>query len=132
MKNVIITGASSGIGKELAKLYARTGANVALTARRKDVLKKIVEELKSSGTKGKILFASLDVSDADQNFKVIPKLIKELGGLDLIVLNAGISTTSSSSFGGRSFEADRAVIETNLIGAMAGVEAVLPVRNNFV
>ncbi|EJO67918.1 KR domain protein [Leptospira kirschneri str. 200801925] len=125
MKNVIITGASSGIGKELAKLYARTGANVALTARRKDVLKKIVEELKSSGAKGKILFATLDVSDTDQNFKVIPKLVKELGGLDLIVLNAGISTTSS--FGGRSFEADRAVIETNLIGAMAGVEAVLPI-----
>ncbi|UOG50697.1 SDR family oxidoreductase [Leptospira noguchii] len=125
MKNVIITGASSGIGKELARLYAQAGANVALTARRKDVLKKIVEELKSSGAKGKILFASLDVSDSDQNFKVIPKLIKELGGLDLIVLNAGISTTSS--FGGRSFEADRAVIETNLIGAMAGVEAVLPI-----
>lgn len=125
MKNVIITGASSGIGKELAKLYARTGANVALTARRKDVLKKIVEELKSSGAKGKILLATLDVSDTDQNFKVIPKLVKELGGLDLIVLNAGISTTSS--FGGRSFEADRAVIETNLIGAMAGVEAVLPI-----
>lgn len=67
----------------------------------------------------------MDVSDTDQNFKVIPKLVKELGGLDLIVLNAGISTTSS--FGGRSFEADRAVIETNLIGAMAGVEAVLPI-----
>ncbi|PJZ57126.1 SDR family oxidoreductase [Leptospira barantonii] len=125
MKNVIITGASSGIGKELAKLYALAGANVALTARRKDSLKKIAEELKSAGAKGKILFAPLDVSDTDQNFKVIPKLAKELGGLDLIILNAGISTTSS--YGGRSFEADRAVIETNLIGAMAGVEAVLPI-----
>lgn len=125
MKNVIITGASSGIGKELAKLYALAGANVALTARRKDSLKKIAEELKAAGAKGKILFAPLDVSETDQNFKVIPKLAKELGGLDLIILNAGISTTSS--YGGRSFEADRAVIETNLIGAMAGVEAVLPI-----
>ncbi|EMY13600.1 KR domain protein [Leptospira weilii str. Ecochallenge] len=128
MKNVLITGASSGIGKELARLYAKAGANVALTARRTDSLKKISDELKSSGAKGKILFASLDVSDADQNFKVIPKLAKELGGLDLIVLNAGISTTAS--FGGRSFEADRAVIETNLIGAMAGVEAALPIFQN--
>ncbi|RHX78514.1 SDR family oxidoreductase [Leptospira yasudae] len=125
MKNVIITGASSGIGKELAKLYAKAGANVALTARRKDSLKKIAEELKASGAKGKIVFAALDVSDYDQNFKVIPKLAKDLGGLDLIVLNAGIST--SSSFGGRSFEADKQVIETNLIGAMAGVEAALPI-----
>ncbi|XDD52242.1 SDR family oxidoreductase [Leptospira sp. WS92.C1] len=124
MKNVIITGASSGIGKELAKLYAESGANVALTSRRKESLKKIVEDLRASGAKGKILFAALDVSDAAQNFKVIPKLIRELGGLDLIVLNAGIST--SSSFGGRSFEADKKVIETNLIGAMAGVEAALP------
>ncbi|RHX84091.1 SDR family oxidoreductase [Leptospira stimsonii] len=124
MKNVLITGASSGIGKELARLYAEAGANVALTARRKDSLKKIADDVKAKGAKGKIVFDSLDVADYEQNFKVIPKLVKELGGLDLIILNAGIST--SSSFGGRSFEADRKVIETNLIGAMAGVEAVLP------
>ncbi|AOP36217.1 3-ketoacyl-ACP reductase [Leptospira tipperaryensis] len=124
MKNVLITGASSGIGKELARIYAEAGANVALTARRKDSLKKIADDLKAKGAKGKIVFASLDVADYEQNFKVIPKLVKELGGLDLIILNAGIST--SASFGGRSFEADRKVIETNLIGAMAGVEAVLP------
>ncbi|PJZ52869.1 SDR family oxidoreductase [Leptospira adleri] len=125
MKNVLITGASSGIGKELARIYAEAGANVALTARRKDSLKKIADDLKAKGAKGKIVFASLDVADYEENFKVIPKLVKELGGLDLIVLNAGIST--SSSFGGRSFEADRKVIETNLIGAMAGVEAALPI-----
>ncbi|MBM9578051.1 SDR family oxidoreductase [Leptospira sp. 201903070] len=124
MKNVLITGASSGIGKELARIYAEAGANVALTARRKDSLKKIADDLKAKGAKGKIVFASLDVAEYEQNFKVIPKLVKELGGLDLMILNAGIST--SSSFGGRSFEADRKVIETNLIGAMAGVEAVLP------
>ncbi|MBM9502297.1 SDR family oxidoreductase [Leptospira sp. 201903071] len=128
MKNVLITGASSGIGKELARMYAEAGANVALTARRKDSLKKIADDLKLKGAKGKIVFATLDVADYEQNFKVIPKLIKELGGLDLMILNAGIST--SSSFGGRSFEADRKVIETNLIGAMAGVEAVLPTFQN--
>ncbi len=124
VKNIIITGASSGIGKELAKLYALTGANVALTARRKENLKLIVEELKSAGATGKILYESLDVSNYEENFKVIPKLIQELGGLNIIILNAGIATTAS--YGSRSFEADRKVIETNLIGAFAGVEAVLP------
>ncbi|TGK38393.1 SDR family oxidoreductase [Leptospira gomenensis] len=124
MKNVMITGASSGIGKELARIYALSGANVALTARRTDVLRGIVEEFRDAGAKGNVVFDTLDVSDFERNFIVLPKLIRELGGLDTIVLNAGIST--SSSFGGRSFEADKKVVETNLIGAMAGVEAVLP------
>jgi short-subunit dehydrogenase len=124
MKNVIITGASSGIGKELAHLYAMSGANIALTARRLENLQMIVRDFESSGAKGKIICSALDVSDYEQNFQVIQKLIHDLGGIDLIILNAGISTTSS--FGGRSFEADRKVIETNLIGAMAGIEAVLP------
>jgi len=128
MRKVIITGASSGIGKEVARLYANAGADIALTARRVDALENLSKEIKSKDVHGKVLYSALDVSDYDKNFRVISKLVADLGGIDLIILNAGIST--SSSFGGRSFEADRKVIETNLIGAMAGVEAVLPYFKN--
>ncbi|TGK20160.1 SDR family NAD(P)-dependent oxidoreductase [Leptospira fluminis] len=124
-KKVIITGASSGIGRELALIYGKAGHDLALTSRRKKSLDDLAKEIRSARGKGKIVTKPLDVSDADQNFKVLPALVKDLGGLDLFIANAGISTTSS--FGQKSFEADRQVIETNLVGLMAGAAAVLEV-----
>ncbi|TGK01966.1 SDR family NAD(P)-dependent oxidoreductase [Leptospira langatensis] len=121
-KKVIITGASSGIGRELAILYGKAGHDVALTARRKKVLEEIAKEIRGFNAGGKVLTASLDVSKTEDNFKVLPKLAKDLGGADLFIANAGIST--SSSFGAKSFEADKKVIDTNLLGLMAGVSAL--------
>ncbi|TGK03867.1 SDR family NAD(P)-dependent oxidoreductase [Leptospira semungkisensis] len=121
-KKVIITGASSGIGRELALLYGKAGHDVALTARRKKVLEDIAKQIKGFNAGGKVLTASLDVSETDDNFKVLPKLAKDLGGVDLFIANAGIST--SSSFGVKSFEADKKVIDTNVLGLMAGVSAL--------
>lgn len=121
-KKVIITGASSGIGMELAKLYAKAGHDVALTSRRKKVLEDLAKEIRGYGAGGKVIVASLDVSNPEENFKILPKLAKDLGGLDLFIANAGIST--SSSFGVKSFEADKKVIDTNLIGLMAGISSL--------
>ncbi len=121
-KKIIITGASSGIGKELAKLYGKAGHDVALTSRRKKVLDDLAKEILKYGAGGKVITAALDVSKSEDNFKVLPKLAKDLGGLDVFIANAGIST--NSSFGTKSFEADKKVIDTNLLGLMAGVSAL--------
>ncbi|TGM88817.1 SDR family NAD(P)-dependent oxidoreductase [Leptospira licerasiae] len=124
-KKVIITGASSGIGRELALLYGKEGHDLAITSRRKNVLEDIAKEIRSFNAGGKVILASLDVSESADNFKVLPKLAKELGGVDLFIANAGIST--NSSFGQKSFEADKKVIDTNLIGLMAGISALQPI-----
>ncbi|EQA35819.1 NAD(P)H-binding protein, PF13460 family [Leptospira inadai serovar Lyme str. 10] len=122
-KKVIITGASSGIGRELALLYGKSGHDLAVTSRRKKALDDLAKEIKAWSSGGKVITKALDVSDSEQNFKVLPALVKELGGVDLFIANAGIST--SSSFGEKSFQADKKVIETNLIGLMAGASALI-------
>lgn len=122
-KRVIITGASSGLGRELARLYGKAGHDVALTSRRKKVLDELAKEIKGFGAGGKVITAALDVSDPAANFKILPKLAKDLDGVDLFIANAGIST--SSSFGTKSFEADKKVIDTNLIGLMAGISSLM-------
>ncbi|WP_167882428.1 SDR family NAD(P)-dependent oxidoreductase [Leptospira sarikeiensis] len=121
-KKVIITGASSGIGRELALIYGKAGHDLAITSRRKKVLEELSKEIRSFGAGGKVIIASLDVSESEDNFKVLPKLAKDLGGVDLFIANAGIST--NSSFGVKSFEADKKVIDTNLIGLMAGISSL--------
>ena len=66
-KCAVVTGGSSGIGKEIAKLYAQRGANVFLIARREDVLKEAIDEVKKEGVcdAQKFGYCSADVSDLD-------------------------------------------------------------------
>jgi NADP-dependent 3-hydroxy acid dehydrogenase YdfG len=85
--NVIaITGASSGIGRETAKLLVEAGAKVALGARRLDRLNELVKEL---GTDSAVAI-QMDVTSADENNKFITETIKAFGRLDSVVANAGI------------------------------------------
>ena len=85
--NVIaITGASSGIGRETARLLVEAGAKVALGARRLDRLNELVKEL----GKDSAVAIQMDVTSADENNKFISKTIETFGRLDSVVANAGI------------------------------------------
>src|SRR5665213_3254181 len=85
--NVIaITGASSGIGWETAKLLVEAGAKVALGARRLDRLNELVKEL----GKDSAVAIQMDVTSADENNKFITRTIETFGRLDSVVANAGI------------------------------------------
>ena len=85
--NVIaITGASSGIGWETAKLLVEAGAKVALGARRLDRLNELVKEL----GKDSAVAIQMDVTSANENSKFITKTIETFGRLDSVVANAGI------------------------------------------
>ncbi len=71
-KNVIITGASTGIGEQLAYHYARLGANILITARREQQLQKVIEKCREIGNKeGKYHYVSLDMMDQDAPLKLI-------------------------------------------------------------
>lgn len=86
---VIITGASSGIGKELALQLAAKGALLALGARNMEKLEKVAEACRQKG--GRAVAVQLDVADKESCRTFIEKSVEEFGKIDLLVNNAGIS-----------------------------------------
>ena len=87
-KIAVVTGASSGIGRAIALMYAKEGANVIAVARRKERLDEIVEL--SKNLKGNIIAYQGDVSIKEDNEKMIEKAIELYGKIDILVNNAGI------------------------------------------
>ncbi len=110
-KKVIIVGASSGMGAELAKLMSARGDQVAAVARRKDKL----EELAST-CPGMLVFEH-DVTHFDEIPALFSQICRDLGGLDIVVYASGVMPeVGGSEF---SFEKDKAMIDVNLTGAVA-------------
>jgi NAD(P)-dependent dehydrogenase (short-subunit alcohol dehydrogenase family) len=85
-KNIIVTGASSGIGRAAAELFLRAGARVALVARNRDALARVAEL--AAGTGAFIIAA--DLSREDQSEDGVAQAVEALGGLDVLVNAAGI------------------------------------------
>jgi len=87
-KNVILTGASKGIGREIARGLAREGASIALLARTESALKELEQELDS--LEGRRVVIPTDVSDADQVKSAVQRARDELGGIDVLINSAGV------------------------------------------
>lgn len=121
-KAVIITGASSGIGKALAFEFAKNGYSLGLTARRYDMLKLVQQEIQEQfGKEIQIELRVLDVTIYRDVFRVLKELNFALGGFNVLVVNAGIA--GSKKVGTGNFQSDKSIIETNVIGAIACVDA---------
>ncbi len=86
-KNVIVTGASSGIGKAIAFKFATEGAFVALVSRSEEKLRENVENIKQAG--GKAVFYTADVRDFDRVQEIVKDFHKNVGSIDILVNNAG-------------------------------------------
>ena len=115
---VLITGASSGIGRALAIEFSQRGYALGLCARRLDRL----ENLKNEISKNKVVeIAELDVSQFEAVREVLFKLAAKLGGTDIIIANAGVGERSFPGEG--TFNVDCKVIQINLLGAMATIDA---------
>ncbi|MDA8234436.1 MAG: SDR family NAD(P)-dependent oxidoreductase [Clostridia bacterium] len=84
MKKAIIVGASSGIGRELAKILSENGYIVGLAARRKELLVQLKEELPNNS-----FIKRIDVCNTEEAIQAVQDLINEMGQVDLIVINAG-------------------------------------------
>ena len=123
--NILITGASSGLGEGMARAWAARGCNLALCARRGDKLEALQRELQTNHPNSRILVRSLDVCDYDKVFEVFRGFRDELGSLDRVVVNAGIG--SSQPIGRGHFAANRQTVETNIIGAIAQSEAAMEI-----
>jgi short-subunit dehydrogenase len=121
-KVVMITGASSGIGRGLATEIAARGANVGLVARRAGVTDEVVREIEAAA--GKAVALPADVQSADAIRGAAEKLRASLGAIDVLIANAGIGPTRDAA----DFSAEEVsdVINVNVIGASNSVAAVIP------
>jgi 3-oxoacyl-[acyl-carrier protein] reductase len=86
-KNAVVLGGTRGIGRAIAETFANEGANVAICARNEDQIKEAVSALKAKGVKA--TGAAVDITDGDALKAWIAKAGDELGGIDMLVSNAG-------------------------------------------
>lgn len=119
---VLITGASSGIGRALALELGRRGARVGLTARRASELSEVAEEVSRAG--GKALALPADVRRAEDMNVVAERVREEWGRVDLLIANAGLTSTTAGTHLDAAEAGD--VITVNVIGVVNSVAAVLP------
>lgn len=124
-QKILITGASSGLGAGMAYSFAARGRDLALCARRTDRLDELKAELSQRHPNIKIAVAALDVNDHEQVPKVFAELRDELGGIDRLIVNAGIG--KGAVLGSGKLWANRATIETNLVAALVQIESALEI-----
>jgi short-subunit dehydrogenase len=123
MKKALITGASSGIGLALARKLAADGTAVWLAARRMDLLDQEVRALRAAGREAHAV--TLDVADHAATERAVADLDEAIGGIDLLVANAGIGSapTPASEL---TFAAAKHTIDVNLLGALATILPIVP------
>jgi len=121
---VLITGASSGLGEEMARQFAVLGYDLALCARRTDRLDALAAEIRAA-TGRRVETAALDVTDPDAVPAVFARFAESFGALDRVVVNAGIG--KGAALGTGRADANRATAMTNFVGALAQTEAALEV-----
>jgi short-subunit dehydrogenase len=122
-RNVLITGASSGLGAEMARQLAAKGHHVAITARRTERLEALREEILAAHPDVEVSVHALDVNDHEQVFAVFKEAITEHGGLDRVIVNAGLG--KGGRIGSGKFYANRETAETNFVAALAQAEAAM-------
>ncbi|MBI3312911.1 MAG: SDR family NAD(P)-dependent oxidoreductase [Candidatus Omnitrophica bacterium] len=110
LKKAIVTGASSGIGRALAKELARQGYEVGLVARREDLLKSLAAEIPT-----KTYIKVIDLRHLEKTIFLLDELILQMGGLDLMVINAGIFRENPNL----DWEPELETVRVNLLGFMA-------------
>ncbi|GAB7257341.1 SDR family oxidoreductase [Polaribacter sp. OB-PA-B3] len=121
-KVIIVTGASSGIGKATAIKLAKNGASVVLTSRSEDKLEEIKESIENND--GKALVITCDVTNKDDFSKLVEKTIQEFGTVNAIINNAGLMPLSYIE----KLKTDEweTMVDVNIKGVLNGIAAVLP------
>ena len=121
-QSVVITGATSGIGRETALAFARAGARVVVAGRRQERLDELVAEVE--GRRGEALAVQTDVAEQTQVERLIERAVERFGAVDTLVNNAGVGI--AAPFEQQSIEDFRRVMEVNFWGAVYGCKAVVP------
>ena len=115
-KVAIITGGNSGVGEATAKMFAKEGATVVITARREAALEKVAEEIKAAG--GEVFAVSTDISKKGDPERLMDLVIEKYGKIDILVNNAGILEEGLKPIDRFSDEDLDRIVETNEKGTM--------------
>ena len=121
-KKAIVTGGGRGLGKAVALILAKEGANIGITGRNEENLKNTVDELKSLGVNAYYSAFNMEIESEVQ--QGIADLAKELNGIDILINNAGIGNFGSIEE--MSSETWKQIIEINLFGVYYAAKAVYP------
>ncbi len=128
-RRAIVTGGAQGIGRAIAERLLASGASVSLWDRDEAVLAPAARELSD---RGRVHHAALDVTDADAIARAVVETEAELGGIDILVANAGIAGPNLKTWDYPP-HAWREVLEINLTGVFLCCRAVVPsmIRQNY-
>jgi len=118
----VITGATSGIGRETALQFARGGVSVVVAGRREERLRQLVSEIESTG--GQALGVVTDVAEQTQVDRLIESAVEGFGRIDTLVNNAGVAF--AGRFDQMTLEDFRRVMDVNFWGAVYASKAVVP------
>ncbi|MBA3980947.1 MAG: short chain dehydrogenase, partial [Alcanivorax sp.] len=121
---VLVTGATSGIGKAAALKLARAGAHVLLVARTKEKLDETLEEIEKLG--GRAEAYSADVSDLEDCDRLVEQVLKDHGHVDILVNNAGRSIRRSVTHSYERFHDFERTMQLNYFGALRLIMRLLP------
>jgi short-subunit dehydrogenase len=119
---VLLTGASSGIGAALARRLAGQGARLVLASRNRERLDALAGSIRAAG--GEAVVAPADVADPAQRARLIETAVAALGGLDILINNAGVG--ASGWFADASEERLRRIFEVNFFAATELTRLALP------
>ena len=124
-QRILITGASSGLGAEMARQFAALGRDLALCARRGCLRGALWDGIVAAVPGRVVAVRELDVTAHDDVFRVFGELRDELGGLDRVIVNAGLG--KGAPVGTGRFDANRDTIATNLVAGLAQCEAAMEI-----
>ena len=125
MSTILITGASSGLGAEMARQFAARGHGLALCARRTERLEELRAQIATASPGRRVELRALDVTDDAQVFDVFRAFRDDFGRLDRVIVNAGLG--KGAPLGTGHHDANRETAMTNFVAAIAQAEAAMEI-----
>ncbi len=125
MPTILITGASSGLGAEMARQFAARGYDLALCARRTEKLDALKAEILAADPGRRVELRALDVTDDDQVFEVFRAFQADFGTLEKIIINAGLG--KGAPLGTGRYDANKETAMTNFVAALCQAEAAMEI-----
>ncbi|HET8559861.1 MAG TPA: SDR family oxidoreductase [Marmoricola sp.] len=124
-QTILITGASSGLGAEMARQFAARGHDLALCARRTDRLEELKAAILAAHPGRRVEVRALDVTDDEQVFAVFRAFRDDFATIDRVVVNAGLG--KGAPLGTGRYDANRQTAMTNFVAALAQTEAAMEI-----